>query len=237
MFAGKLVFSQLMKHLPLHTFRRCVRSYNGEHKVKCFSCIDQLLIATDYSGKSARYRGVSVGAAREALPHEHPRRVARNTLANALRDWRVYADFAQRLIRTARDLYANEPLGVQLSNTVHALDSTTVDLCGAAAAALGGEQLRATQIQLQTIIVEPHPQPMADQSGGYRVEHLAQREGAGAGDVYQGLLVVAGAGQRQRPQMGSLGIDALQQPRVLAADDLIDKAPISRQVVKVRTAS
>lgn len=135
MFAGKLVFAQLMEHLPLHTFRRCVRRYGGEHKVKSFSCIDQLLIMTFAQltfRESLRDIEACLRAQPEKLYHMGIRGgVARNTLANAnaVRDWRIYADFAQRLIRTARDLYANEPLGVQLDNTVYALDSTTVDLC------------------------------------------------------------------------------------------------------------
>lgn len=135
MFAGKLVFAQLMEHLPLHTFRRCVRRYGGEHKVKSFSCIDQLLIMTFAQltfRESLRDIEACLRAQPEKLYHMGIRGgIARNTLANAnaVRDWRIYADFAQRLIRTARDLYANEPLGVQLDNTVYALDSTTVDLC------------------------------------------------------------------------------------------------------------
>jgi hypothetical protein len=135
MFTGKLVFAQLIEHLPLHTFRRCVARYGGQHKVKSFSCLDQLLVmmfAQLTFRESLRDIEACLRAQPEKIYHMGIRGgMARNTLANAnaTRDWRIYADFAQRLIRTARDLYANQPLGVQLDNTVYALDSTTIDLC------------------------------------------------------------------------------------------------------------
>ena len=135
MFTGKLVFAQLIEHLPLQTFRRCVARYGGQHKVKSFSCVDQLLImmfAQLTFRESLRDIEACLRAQSEKIYHMGIRGgMARNTLANAnaTRDWRIYADFAQRLIRTARDLYASEPLGVQLDNTVYALDSTTIDLC------------------------------------------------------------------------------------------------------------
>ncbi len=135
MFTGKLVFAQLIEHLPLQTFRRCVARYGGRHKVKSFSCVDQLLImmfAQLTFRESLRDIEACLRAQPEKIYHMGIRGgMARNTLANAnaTRDWRIYADFAQRLIRTARDLYASEPLGVQLDNTVYALDSTTIDLC------------------------------------------------------------------------------------------------------------
>jgi hypothetical protein len=135
MFTGKLVFAQLIEHLPLHTFRRCVARYGGQHKVKSFSCLDQLLVmmfAQLTFRESLRDIEACLRAQPEKIYHMGIRGgMARNTLANAnaMRDWRIYAEFAQRLIRTARDLYASEPLGVQLDNTVYALDSTTIDLC------------------------------------------------------------------------------------------------------------
>ena len=135
MFTGKLVFAQLIEHLPLQTFRRCVARYGGQHKVKSFSCLDQLLVmmfAQLTFRESLRDIEACLRAQPEKTYHMGIRGgMARNTLANAnaTRDWRIHADFAQRLIRTARDLYASEPLGIQLDNTIYALDSTTIDLC------------------------------------------------------------------------------------------------------------
>ena len=135
MFVGKLVFAQVMEHLPLHTFRRCVARYDGEHKVKQFSCLDQLLVmmfAQLTFRESLRDIEACLRAQASKLYHMGIRGgIARNTLANAnaVRDWRIYADFAQRLIVTARRLYAEEPLGMELNSTVYALDATTIDLC------------------------------------------------------------------------------------------------------------
>lgn len=135
MNVGKLVFAQLMAHLPLTTFRRCVARYDGEHKVKRFSCLEQFLImvfAQLTFRESLRDIEACLRAQPDKLYHMGIRStVARNTLANAnaVRNWRIYAEFAQRLISMARKLYANEPLGVQISDTVYALDSTTIDLC------------------------------------------------------------------------------------------------------------
>lgn len=135
MNTGKLVFAQLTAHLPLTTFRRCVARYGGERKVKRFTCLEQFLImlfAQLTYRESLRDIEACLRAQPEKLYHMGLRgQVARNTLANAnaVRDWRIYAEFAQRLIAMARKLYANEPLGVELSNTVYALDSSTIDLC------------------------------------------------------------------------------------------------------------
>jgi len=132
---GTFVFAQLMEHLPLTTFRRCVARYHGEHKVKRFSCLDQFLcmaFAQLTYRESLRDIEVCLRAQAPKLYHLGLRgNVARNTLANAnaTRDWRIYCDFAQRLIDIARRLYAAEPLGVELTKTVYALDSTTIDLC------------------------------------------------------------------------------------------------------------
>jgi hypothetical protein len=132
---GKLVFAQLMQHLPLTTFRRCVARYEGERKVKTFSCLDQFLsmaFAQLTYRESLRDIEACLRAHRSKLYHLGIRSVvARNTLANAnaVRDWRIYADFAQSLIGIARRLYAEEPFGVDLKESVYALDSTTIDLC------------------------------------------------------------------------------------------------------------
>ncbi len=135
MHTGKLVFAQLMDHLPLHTFRRCVARYQGEHKVKSFSCFDQYLcmaFAQLTYRESLRDIEACLRAQSSKLYHLGFRsQISRNTLAhaNASRDWRLYADFAQRLIGTARRLYANDSFGVDLAETVYALDATTIDLC------------------------------------------------------------------------------------------------------------
>ena len=132
---GKLVFAQLMQHLPLTTFRRCVIRYRGEFKVKSFSCLDQFLcmaFAQLTYRESLRDIEVCLRAQSSKLYHLGIRSVvARNTLANAnaVRDWRIYADFAQSLIGIARRLYAQEPFGIDLKETVYALDATTIDLC------------------------------------------------------------------------------------------------------------
>jgi hypothetical protein len=134
MYAGKLVFAQLTDHLPLHTFRRCVARYRGEHKVKSFSCLDQFLCMTFAQltyRESLRDIETCLRAQRSKLFHMGIRgSVARSTLAQAnhVRDWRIYADFAQALINIARRLYANDEFGVELDETVYALDSTLIDL-------------------------------------------------------------------------------------------------------------
>ena len=135
MYTGKLVFSQLTEHLPWHTFRRCVQRYRGHHKVKHFSCLDQYLcmaFAQLTLRESLRDIEVCLRAQQSKLYHMGIRApVARSTLADAnrVRDWRIYADFAQSLIHTARRLYAEDDFGVELEHTVYALDSTTIDLC------------------------------------------------------------------------------------------------------------
>jgi Domain of unknown function (DUF4372)/Transposase DDE domain len=135
MHTGKLVFAQLMEHLPLTTFRRCVARYAGHHKIKRFTCLDQYLsmaFAQLTFRESLRDIEACLRAQSSKLYHLGFRSaVARNTLANAnaTRDWRIYCDFAQRLIAMARRLYANEPFGVDLKETVYALDAATIDLC------------------------------------------------------------------------------------------------------------
>ena len=135
MNTGKLVFAQVIAHLPLTTFRRCVARYGGEHKVKHFTCLDQYLcmaFAQLTYRESLRDIEACLRSQATKLYHMGFRStVARNTLANAnaVRDWRIYADFAQNLISIARRLYVDEPFGVDLDNTVYALDATTIDLC------------------------------------------------------------------------------------------------------------
>ena len=135
MHIGKIVFSQVIEHLPMHTFRRCVQRYDGNHNIKSFSCLDQFLcmaFAQLTYRESLRDIEACLRAQREKLYHMGIRGgVSRNTLANAnkVRDWRIYADFAQALIKIARPLYAEEDLGLDLDNTIYALDASTVDLC------------------------------------------------------------------------------------------------------------
>ena len=135
MYSGKLVFAQVMEHLPLHTFRRIVSRYEGERKVQSFSCLDQFLcmaFAQLTFRESLRDIEACLRAHQSKLYHLGLRSaVARNTLANAnaVRDWRIYADFAQSLISLARPLYVDEPFGVDLKDTVYAFDATTIDLC------------------------------------------------------------------------------------------------------------
>jgi len=132
---GKFVFAQVMEHVPLHAFHRCVARYSGEHKVKWFSCLDQYLsmaFAQLTYRESLRDIEACLRAQSSKLYHLGFRSpVARNTLANAnaTRDWRIYCDFAQNLIGTARRLYADEAFGVDLEDTAYALDATTIDLC------------------------------------------------------------------------------------------------------------
>jgi len=132
---GRYVFAQVMEHLPLSTFHRCVARYDGEHKVKRFTCLDQYLsmaFAQLTYRESLRDIEACLRTQGTKLYHLGFRSViARNTLshANATRDWRIYCDFAQSLIGIARRLYADEAFGVDLKDTVYALDATTIDLC------------------------------------------------------------------------------------------------------------
>jgi hypothetical protein len=132
---GRTIFSQLMDFLPIHDFRICVRRYNGDYKIKSFSCWDQYLsmaFAQLTYRESLRDIQACLRAAQTKLYHLGIRgKVSRNTLANAnqVRDWRIYADFAQILITRARKLYAGDSFGIELDQTVYALDSTVIDLC------------------------------------------------------------------------------------------------------------
>ena len=135
MNSGRTIFAQLMDRLPLAEFRRCVDRYGGDYKVQSFSCLDQFLclaFAQLTYRESLRDIETCLRAHQRQLYHMGFRGgVSRNNLANAnlQRDWRIYADFAQILIRTARELYQHEAFGVELDETVYAFDSTTVDLC------------------------------------------------------------------------------------------------------------
>jgi IS4 transposase len=135
MHIGNLVFSQLMEFAPWHTFRRLVAKYRGDFNVRTFSCLDQFLsmaFAQLTYRESLRDIEACLRAQPTKLYHMGLRgKVSRSALADAneWRDWRIYAEFAHSLIRTARRLYAQEPLAVDLAETVYALDATTIDLC------------------------------------------------------------------------------------------------------------
>jgi len=135
MNTGKTVFSQIMDFLPLYEFRKCVKRYRGNYKVKSFSCLDQFLcmaFAQLTYRESLRDIEACLRSMQNKLYHMGIRGgVSRNNLANAneTRDWRIYADFAQVLIHQARSLYADDDFGVELDQTVYALDTTTIDLC------------------------------------------------------------------------------------------------------------
>ncbi len=135
MHSGQFVFAQLMDFLPRHEFNACVRRYGGDRRPRGFTCRDQFLclaFAQLTFRESLRDIETCLRALGSKLYHAGFRgQISRSTLADANRahDWRIYADFAQVLIRRARELYANEPLGLALEQTAYALDSTTIDLC------------------------------------------------------------------------------------------------------------
>ena len=133
--AGKLIFSQLTDWVHPEQFRRCVNRYAGNYKVYNFPCWDQFL-AMAFAQITYRESLADIEVCLRSRPDQLYRMgfrstVAHSTLAdaNGARDWRIYADLAQLLIARARRLYANEPIGVELQQTVYALDSTTIDLC------------------------------------------------------------------------------------------------------------
>jgi hypothetical protein len=135
MYTGKLIFAQAMDFLPQHTLRRCIQRYDGNKNIKFFTCQDQyrcMAFAQLTYRESLRDIEACLKAQSNKLYHMGiGSKIARSTLADAneKRDWRIYADLAQSLIQTARRLYANEDLGLELNNTVYALDATTIDLC------------------------------------------------------------------------------------------------------------
>jgi len=135
MNSGKTIFSQLMDFLPVYEFRKCVERYKGNRKLKSFTCWDQFLsmafaqltyreslrdieACLRSAGHKLYHLGIRGGISRSNLAH-----------ANRVRDWRIYADFAQVLIATARQLYQGDKFSVELDQTVYALDATTIDLC------------------------------------------------------------------------------------------------------------
>src|SRR2546428_220112 len=132
---GRTVFSQLISFLPDREFRRCVERYQGDLRLRGFCCWDQYLamaFAQLTYRESLRDIEACLRSMRGKLCHMgFHGKVARSTLADAneSRDWRIYADFAQVLIRIARPLYAHDPMGVDLDQSLYALDSTTIDLC------------------------------------------------------------------------------------------------------------
>jgi len=135
MYAGQLIFSQIMDFMPLQTFRRCAGKYRGNFKVKKFSCLDQFLcmaFAQITYRESLRDIEVCLRSQNKKLYHMGIRgNVCRSTLADAneKRDWRIYAELAHSLIATARTLYSKDAFIEELDETIYALDSTTIDLC------------------------------------------------------------------------------------------------------------
>ena len=135
MNSGRTIFAQLLDHLPIHEFRKCVARYRGNHRTKTFSCWDQflaLIFAQLTYRESLRDIVACLRSQSHRLYHMGFRgTISRSTLADAneVRHWRIYADFAQVLIDQARVLYVNDDLGLDLNSTVYALDSTTIDLC------------------------------------------------------------------------------------------------------------
>jgi hypothetical protein len=133
--SGRTVFSQILDHLPWYEFQKCVARYRGDYQQKSFSCWDQFL-AMSFAQLTYRESLRDIEACLRSMSgklyHAGFRgRVARTTLADAneSRDWRIYADFAQILIGIARPLHAHDPIGVDLDQSLYALDSTTIDLC------------------------------------------------------------------------------------------------------------
>jgi hypothetical protein len=135
MNSGKTIFSQLMDFIPPYEFRQCVARYNGNYKIIRFSCWDQFLcmaFAQLTYRESLRDIQACLRGTQHKLYHMGIRgKVSRNTLANAnqVRNWRIYADFAQVLVNKARKLYVGETFGIELDHTIYALDATIIDLC------------------------------------------------------------------------------------------------------------
>src|SRR5271167_437313 len=132
---GRTVFSQIMEHLPAYEFQKCVARYHGDSHLRGFSCLDQYLamaFAQLTYRESLRDIEACLRSVGGKLYHMGLRgKVSRTTLADAneSHDWRIFADFAQVLIGIARPLYAHDPIGVDLDQSLYALDSTTIDLC------------------------------------------------------------------------------------------------------------
>ncbi len=135
MYQGSTIFSQIMGFLPLYEFNKCVNRYHGNRRIKTFTCLNQfysMAFAQLTYRESLRDIEVCLKALRSKLYHLGIRSgIPRSTLADAnnIRDWRIYADFAQILINMARPLYSHDSIGIELEEMVYALDSTTIDLC------------------------------------------------------------------------------------------------------------
>jgi hypothetical protein len=133
--SGRTVFSQLIQHLPEKEFQKCVARHNGDSNFRGFSCWDQLLamaFAQLTYRESLRDIESCLRALQSKLYHMGFRgKVSRSTLADAneSHDWRIFAEFAQVLIGIARPLHARDPIGVDLDQSLYALDSTIIDLC------------------------------------------------------------------------------------------------------------
>ena len=132
MNAGKMIFSQVAEWAPHYEFQRLVAHYKGDYKVTGFHCWDQFLcmMFAQLAYRDSLRDIESCLRARSSLLYHMGIQVSRSTLvdANENRDWRIYAEFAQKLIKRARRLYSQDPLAVELDETVYALDSTTIDL-------------------------------------------------------------------------------------------------------------
>jgi len=135
MYQGRTVFSQVLDFLPMHKFRQCVNRYSGNKGVRTFTCIDQFMcmaFAQLTYRESLRDIECCLRAMKEKLYHMGIKgSISRSTLADAneKRDWRIYSDFALLLIDQARQLYVDEDFGLELKETVYALDASTIDLC------------------------------------------------------------------------------------------------------------
>jgi hypothetical protein len=135
MHQGSTIFSQIMGFFPIYEFNKCVKRYNGNFRVKSFSCLNQLFVmafAQLTYRESLRDIEECLRAMRHRLYHCGIRTIVSKTTladANEMRDWRIYAEFAQVLINIARPLYTAEDIGIEIEEMVYALDSTTIDLC------------------------------------------------------------------------------------------------------------
>jgi len=135
MYTGRIIFSQVIDHLPLYEFHKCVKKYNGNYRVRSFTCLDQYLcmaFAQLTYRESLRDIEACLRSMQKKLYHAGIRgNVSRSTLADANenRDWRIYSDFCHVLISRARNLYRDEEFQIELDQMAYALDSTTIDLC------------------------------------------------------------------------------------------------------------
>ncbi len=135
MYSANIIFSQFMEHLPKYEFKKCVNRYKGNRRVRKFSCWDQFLCMAfaQLTSRPSLRSTVNVLRAREnKLYHMGFRsQISLSTLADAneTRDWRIYADFAQVLIHIAKNICQKDKMEFDISETIYALDSSTIDLC------------------------------------------------------------------------------------------------------------